>query len=132
MNDITNWYANLKKPSWAPAESVFGQVWSVLYIIIIAVNIYVVYLLLNNKVSWYIALPFWINLFFNLLFTPIQFGLRSNALACIDIFIVLFTIIWAMIVIWQYAPFATLLFIPYLVWVCIATVLQVSITYLNR
>lgn len=129
--DTKSWYLALNKPSWAPHESVFGIVWSVLYPIIIAVNIYVVVLLTQSKITWLVALPFWLNLFFNVLFTPIQFGLRNNWLATVDIFLVLITIVWAMVAIWPYAKIATIAFVPYLVWVSIATVLQTYIAFKN-
>ncbi len=125
------WYRALKKPSWAPHESVFGQVWSVIYPIIFAVNIYVIVLLAQDKISTKTALPFWLNLGFNLIFTPIQFGLRNNFLAVVDILLVLATIIWSMIAIWPYQKFIAIAFIPYLVWVCIATTLQISILLKN-
>ena len=128
---MNEWYQNLKKPSWAPQESVFGTVWSVLYPIIIAVNIYVIYLYSQGKIGLLVALPFWLNLFFNLIFTPIQFGLRNNFLAFIDIALVLITIIWAMIAIWSHSKFVTIAFAPYLIWVSIATALQLSITLKN-
>jgi tryptophan-rich sensory protein len=128
MND---WYQSLNKPSWAPQESIFGTVWGILYPIILAVNVYIIYLLTQGKIGFIVALPFWLNLFFNLLFTPIQFGLKNNVLAFVDILLVLITIIWAIVAIWPYAKFVGLAFVPYLIWVAIATVLQLSITLKN-
>lgn len=129
--DTASWYRSLNKPSWAPDESLFGKVWSILYPIIFAVNIYILILLSQNKITWLVALPFWLNLFFNLIFTPIQFGLKNNWLAAIDIYFVLFTIIWAMIVIWPHAKIITAAFAPYLIWVIIATALQTYIALKN-
>jgi len=129
--DTKEWYSALKKPSWAPHESVFGQVWSVIYPIIFAVNIYVVILLIQDKITYKTALPFWLNLFFNLMFTPIQFGLRNNLLAVIDILLILVTIIWSMIAIWPVQKFITIAFVPYLIWVAIASALQISIWLKN-
>lgn len=126
-----NWYEKLNKPSWAPEVSLFGTVWSILYPIIFIVNGYVLVLLNSGKITVKTALPFWINLFFNFLFTPLQFGLRNNALALIDIFLVLATIIWAMIAIWPHSKLITVAFVPYLIWVSIATSLQFYITLHN-
>ncbi len=127
-----NWYRSIKKPSWAPADKVFGQVWAVLYVIIFFVNIYLIAILFQGYISWVVILPFWINLFANFIFTPIQFGLKNNLLALLDIIIILTTIIWSMISIWPINNILALAYAPYLIWVCIATVLQISITWLNR
>ena len=89
----TDWYHALKKPLWAPADSVFGIVWGILYPIILAVNVYVIILVIQHKVDWRIGLIFWLNLAFNLAFKPIQFGLKNNYLALIDIILILVTII---------------------------------------
>jgi tryptophan-rich sensory protein len=132
MSNIKSWYKKLKKPSWAPKESVFGIVWGILYIIILIVNVYLIYKLAVGKITWIVALPFWLNLLFNFMFTPIQFGLRSNRLALVDILLILATLLWAMIAIFPDAWFITAAYIPYLIWVSIATALQISITYLNR
>ena len=129
--DTRERYHALKKPSWAPHESVFGQVWSVIYPIIFAVNFYIIVLLVQDKISYRTAIPFWLNLFFNIIFTPIQFGLRNNLLAVIDILLVFITIIWSMIAIWPVNKLITLAFLPYLVWVGIASVLQISIWLKN-
>lgn len=126
------WYETLTKPSWAPDQSVFGQVWSVLYVIIFAVNIYVLVRVFQGDLDWKIGLPFWINLALNFAFTPVQFGLRNNFLAMIIIYGILMTIAWSMIAIWPHAKFVSISFVPYLLWVAIATALQTSIWSLNR
>ena len=131
MNETQNWYNQLNKPGWAPDSSVFGQVWPFLYVIIIIVNVYVLWLVLKKKADWKFGLPFWLNLGFNLIFTPIQFGLRNNLLAAVDIVIVLGTLIWAMAVMWKKNKLASLAYTPYLVWVSIATTLQFYILALN-
>lgn len=127
----SSWYEKLNKPSWAPDVSLFGTVWSILYPIIFVANGYVIALLSSGKINYKTALPFWLNLFFNFLFTPLQFGLRNNLLALIDIFLVLITIIWAIIAIWPHSKIVSFAFIPYLIWVSIATALQFYITMHN-
>jgi len=129
--DTTNWYRTLNKPSWAPQEWVFGTVWSMLYPIIFAVNIYVLIMFTKGKIGLLVALPFWLNLFFNFIFTPLQFGLRNNWLATIDIYLILATIIWAIVAIWPISKLVAIAFVPYLVWVDIATALQTYIAFQN-
>ncbi len=85
----------------------------------------------QNKISRMVALPFVLNLFFNLIFTYLQFGLKNNFLAALDILLVLGTLVWAMIAIYPHARWVTYIQIPYLLWVSFATVLQLTITYLN-
>ncbi len=86
----------------------------------------------NKQIPFLIILPFVLNLIFNFAFTPIQFGLQNNLLAALDILLVLGTLIWAMVVIYPYAHWLTYIQIPYLLWVFFATVLQFTVTYLNK
>ncbi len=126
------WYQKLIKPSWAPPSWLFGPVWTFLSILI-AVSFGKVFLMAYKKeVAFIVALPFILNLIFNLVFTPIQFGLRNNLLAAVDIVLVLATLVWAMAAIWPHVRWVTYLQIPYLLWVSFATVLQLSVTFLNR
>jgi translocator protein len=129
--ETQQWYATLIKPDWAPAAWVFGPIWTVLYTIIAISFGYVFYKIYQGVIPAWVALPFVLNLFFNLIFSPIQFGLQNNLLALIDISLVLGTLIWLMITIFPHAPWVAYVNIPYLVWVCIATTLQCTITYLN-
>ena len=127
-----NWYSQLIKPFWSPPSWLFGPVWTFLYILI-AISFGKVFLmLLQKRIPFIIALPFILNLIFNFLFTPLQFGLKSNLLAAVDILLVLGTLIWAMIAIYPHIRWVTYIQIPYLLWVSFATVLQLTITYLNR
>lgn len=133
------WYQQLIKPSWAAPSWLFGPVWTALYAIIAVSFGTIFYKAITGKLPWIIALPFLLNLVFNFAFTPIQFGLKNNYLAALDILLVIGTLIWAMVAIW-FTPTAggaalrwiTLVNIPYLLWVSFATVLQITITVMNR
>lgn len=126
------WYAELAKPFFAPPASVFGPVWTVLYLIIAVSFGFVLLQYLKHRLPFRVLLPFILNLLFNLLYTPLQFGLRNNLLASVDILLVLGTLLWALTVIWRRARWVALVNLPYLAWVGFATVLQLSITWLNR
>lgn len=126
-----SWYAGLIKPLWAPPSWIFGPVWSVLYVLIAISFGRVFAMAWQKRIKLSTALPFALNLIFNVAFTPIQFGLRNNIFAAIDISLVLGTLIWAMIAIYPREKWITYAQIPYLLWVSFATVLQFTITYLN-
>ena len=131
MMNTYNWYQTLIRPSWAPPSWLFGPVWTVLYALIAISFGTVFYRAYTGKISWIVALPFILNLIFNALFTPLQFGLNNNLLAAIDILLVLATLIWALVAIWPHYRWIVYINIPYLLWVSFATVLQLTITYLN-
>jgi len=132
MNNAYNWYSTLIRPTWAPPSWLFGPVWSVLYVLI-AISFGKVFIMLaQRQIPFMVALPFILNLVFNFVFTPIQFGLRNNLIAAVDILLVLVTLIWAMFAIFPFARWITYINIPYVVWVSFATILQLTITYLNR
>lgn len=127
-----NWYQQLIKPSWAPPSWLFGPVWTVLYGIITVSFGFVFLEYFKGKIPFIVILPFILNIIFNAIFTPIQFGLKNNLLAAVDIILVLVTLIWLMVAIYPHARWVTYINIPYLLWVSFATILQLSVTYLNK
>jgi len=131
MSQTQSWYAQLIKPSWAPPAFLFGPVWTFLYILIIISFGNVFLMFFKKQIPFIVLLPFILNIIFNLAFSPIQFGLQNNFLAAIDILLILGTLIWAMVVIYPFAHWVTYIQVPYLLWVSFATVLQLTITYLN-
>ena len=126
------WYQTLIKPSWAPPSWLFGPVWTVLYVLIAFSFGTIFYRIYRKKLKPRLALPFILNLIFNFAFTPIQFGLQNNLLAALDILLVLTTLIWAIRIIYKKIRWVALINLPYLAWVSFATILQLTVTYLNR
>ena len=132
MTQAYNWYSTLIKPSFAPPAWVFGPVWTVLYVLIAISFGYVAYMFFTKKIPFIVFLPFILNIVFNLIFTPIQFGLQNNLLASVDIIMVLGTLIWALVAIFPYVLWVAYINIPYVLWGLFATVLQFTVTWLNR
>ncbi len=143
MNNSYNWYSTIIKPTWSPPSWLFGPVWTFLYCLIAVSFGKVFYLAWQGKIGLVVALPFLLNLIFNFAFTPLQFGLKNNLLAAADILLILATLIWAMLAIFFASSklvseggssimWIFYLQIPYLLWVSFATVLQLTVTYLNR
>ena len=126
------WYKTLVKPSWAPPGWLFGPVWTILYTIIAVTFGFVFVRAASGVLPAGTAALFGLNLVFNLAFTPLQFGVKNNFIAAVDISLVLVTLAWSLAAIWPEARWVAYANIPYLLWVSFATVLQFNITYLNR
>lgn len=129
--DWMTWYQSLAKPGWTPAPTTIGLIWQLLYPIIAISFGFVFVQALQGKVPKLVALPFAINLVANLIFTPIEFGMRSLPLAALDILVVWGTIIWIVVAIWPYHRWVSFAQTPYFVWVSLATILQLSIVWNN-
>jgi len=130
--ETSSYYKKLKKPIWTPPGRLFGPVWTGLYIIIFVSFGYVVYLYIKNIIPFIVLLPFILNLIFNFAFTPIQFRLKNNWLASVDIVLTVGTLLWALYAIYHYVSWVSFVNIPYVLWGIFATILQLTITLANR
>lgn len=128
---ISTWYQTLNKPSFSPPNFIFGPVWTALY----ALMGIALYLVISDKgkvKSGQAAKLFLTQLFFNVTWSIMFFGLRNPLLGLINIII-----LWMLIVIVVYKFLkinlrAGILLLPYLAWVSFAAILNYSIWFLNR
>lgn len=130
FTDTGTWYASLYKPSFNPPGWVFGPVWSILYLTI-GMSFYFLY---NDmpRFGWKMWSLVAIHHLLNFIWTPAFFYLKSPLLALLIIIALLGVIVFLMLVQFRYSRKALYLFIPYSIWVCFATVLNISIWYLNK
>ena len=126
------WYDLLLKPSWTPAVSTIGTIWGVLYPLIAVVYGISIYHIVKDKWPVSLLLPILLNVFFNLTFTPVQFGLRNFLLASLVVVGVFLTALWSALALYPYSKILALLLIPYILWTGTASILQLQITWLNR
>ncbi|MCF7835883.1 MAG: tryptophan-rich sensory protein [Candidatus Marinimicrobia bacterium] len=128
ISSVSTWYAVLEKPSFNPPSWVFGPAWVLLYFLM-GISIYLIW---NNpqKTKCVVAL-FWVHLFFNAIWSIIFFGLQNPFWAFVDIIIIWLFIIVLMVKFWKISKWSTYLFIPYLLWVSFASILNFSIWFLN-
>lgn len=125
------WHDSLAKPSWTPAPSSISPIWMLLYPVILVSFGFVFVQAFRGKVRWLVALPFAINLVASLIFTLIQYGMRNLPLAAVDILVVWGTIIWMAVAVWPHARWVAVAQGPYFIWVSLATMLQLSMTWMN-
>lgn len=128
---IPNWYVYLNKPFFSPPNWVFAPVWTVLYALM-GVSFFLIWKNGWKKHKARIARThFCIQLALNFIWTPVFFGLKLPLLA-----LVIITALWVWILVtmrafYPISKIASLLFIPYLLWVTFATLLNASIVILN-
>ncbi len=120
------WYAGLIKPSFNPPNWIFAPVWTVLYILITIAGWRVWdHELTTPQQFW------WTQLVLNFIWSPTFFGLQQMGLALVVIVLLLLAIIGFIKVTWNSEQVSAFLFLPYLLWVAFATLLNASLWMLN-
>lgn len=123
------WYESLARPPWTPPNWAFPLVWSVLF-------------LLNAISGWLVwqaagaaaALPlsvYAVSLAINAAWSALFFGLKRMDWGLADVVALWLSIVAVMVLFAPVSPLATLLQVPYLVWVTIAAALNLRMLQLN-
>jgi len=124
------WFALLEKPALYPPPLVFPVVWSILYILM-GVALALVIAARGARGRWVAAAVFALQLAINLTWSPVFFvGHRITlALAIIVVLIVVLAVTIALF--WRVRRMAGVLLLPYLAWVCFASLLNLQFLQLN-
>jgi benzodiazapine receptor len=133
QTNVTTWFPTLKKPSFNPPDWIFAPVWSMLYIMMGIAAGLVWDRIDHEKEAVSKALLFFaIQLALNMLWSFLFFGLHNPLLALVEIVLLLLMIYETFMKFRKIDKIAGLLFIPYLLWVAFAVVLNASIWWLNK
>lgn len=128
---VRAWYPMLHQPPLSPPNWLFAPVWTVLY----ALMAVAAWLAWRTRVSTCRSggLRLWaVQLFINLAWTAVFFGLHSPAFALIDILLLAAAIVQTMRPFHTIQPLAAWLLAPYLAWTLFAAYLNAGIVVLNR
>jgi len=128
---IPTWYASLEKPSFNPPNWVFSPVWISLFVLM-GISLFLVW----QKTFHYpgvrgAMLWFAIQLFLNMLWSVLFFGLKSPFFAFVGIIFLWVAIFLTLIKSFRVSRLAGVLFVPYICWVSFAAVLNFAIWNLN-
>ncbi|MGC8605351.1 MAG: TspO/MBR family protein [Desulfomonilaceae bacterium] len=127
---LGQWYDSLIKPTWTPSGTAIGLIWIILYTSM-AIAAWVVWL---NGGSYKQKSPltlYGLQLFLNLAWPFIFFGLRSPEIAFVEIIVLWITVCATLVSFCKVSMFAGALMVPYLMWVSFAAVLNFMIWRLN-
>ncbi len=120
------WYAALAKPSWTPPGWLFGPVWTVLYVVM-AVAAWRVWRAPDSPARSLALGLMLAQLLLNAAWSGLFFGLRSPALAFLDICALWALLVWLMFAFRRVDAAAGWMIVPYLAWVSFALVLNGAI-----
>ena len=132
ISAITTWYQTLNKPLFSPPNFVFGPVWTILYALM-GISIFLV---LEKKIKVKernnLIYLFSLQLLLNFLWSVIFFYFHFPFVAFLEILFLWGSILLLIIKFWRYSKPASVLLIPYLLWVSFASLLNFSIFLLNK
>ncbi len=133
QSSVDTWFTTLEKPVFNPPSYLFMPVWTMLYIFMgVAAGLVWDRFRIDEKSVKTALIYFGIQLLLNALWSILFFGLKNPFLAFIEIILLLLMIYETYFKFKKIDKIAGYLFIPYLLWVSFAMVLNGSIWYLNR
>ena len=128
---VMTWYATLQKPGFAPPNWIFAPVWTILYLLM-GISLYLVWREgWDKKEVKKGMIVFFIQLALNAAWSIIFFGLQLPFYAFVEIIFLWFSIYLTMLLFSNVSRKAAYLFVPYLLWVSFALVLNYFIFIIN-
>lgn len=122
-----DWYEELRKPNWTPANWVFPVVWTTLYVMIGFAG-----WLVWREAGFGFAMMLWgLQLILNAAWSAFFFGLRRMDWALADAGALWLAVAAFIVAAFPISMWAALLFLPYLVWVTIAFALNRTVWRMN-
>ena len=132
MTTVWPWYCNLRKPAWYPPDWVFGPAWTVILGLAAWSGVLAWVHSSEAGVRLLIAVLFGVNIMLHLLWSPLFFNLRRPDWALIEVPFLWLSILALMIGLAPLSTLASLLLLPYLLWVAFAAILNLRIVRMNR
>lgn len=127
FTDTGGWYESVK-PSITPPNFVFPIVWNILFFLI-AISLYLAYTNAKKNQKKEIAFVFGINLFLNVLWSILFFGLQKPQFAFVELILLEVSIVLMIIKTNKIYKTSSYLLIPYLLWVAFAGILNWLIAF---
>jgi translocator protein len=132
VTELGPWYYGLHKPSWQPPDWLFGPVWTLIFALAALSG----FLALSHsprhtRTSARILSLFAVNGVLNILWSALFFKLHRPDWALVEVGLLWLSIAALIVVTAPESRLASVLLVPYLVWVTFAAVLNYKIVELN-
>lgn len=128
----SQWYLNLKKPSNMPKNETFGKVWTFLYLLIFMVSYSAEKKAIEKKMDLSnLRKSFLIQISLNFIWISAFFGLQKIQLGFGIILLLIVSILWQMYEFSKIDEIYVIFYLPYLIWVFLASQLNFEFSKLN-
>lgn len=131
LTDLGPWYAALRQPAWKPPDAAFGVIWTTIFTLCA----------ISGWRAWQradtvalrrrVVVLFGVNAILNIVWSALYFKLQRPDWALFEVVFLWLSIAALLIGLWRVSRGASLLLIPYWVWVSIAAVLNLETVHLN-
>ena len=127
---LESWYPGLQKPAWTPPDVAFPVAWSLIFLAIGIAAWLVWKQAARGEARWPLSL-FFLQLVLNVLWSFAFFGLRSPFLGLVDIVLLIAAVVATTLSFYKISEIAGWLFLPYILWLGYAAMLNFAIWRLN-
>jgi benzodiazapine receptor len=128
MSKIDNWYLSLNKSALTPPGYIFSIVWPILYILM-SVSVWIIWE--KDKILSLPIILYIIQLFLNFIWSPMFFNYHQIKIALLLLLLVWLLVFIIIIMFYSIDKNASLLLIPYLIWLSFALYLNYYIIINN-
>lgn len=129
--DIKGIYNSLNTPPLSPPDFLFGIVWPILYILM-GISAFLVFTADASRMDKTRALiVFGIQLFLNIIWSPIFFGVLNLWLAVVVVLALDIVMLFTIYLFFQIRKVSGILLVPYVLWIFFATYLTIGCAILN-
>lgn len=131
MHYDKDWFDSLNKPKFQPPAKIFAPVWTILYILMglsFILVIFAPFRWTNVFAYLFFVLQLYVNLQWPITFF-VEHNLRKSFLVAV---LLAFLVLLTMLVFFHVSKLAGILFLPYFLWCCFATILSFEILELNE
>ena len=131
MTPIDGWYANLRKPSWQPPNWAFGPAWTIILGLAAWSAVIAWHAAPDDAARRTVIILFAVNAVCHFLWSPLFFRLRRPDWALVEVVFLWASLVALIVGLWPISHQASLLIVPYFLWVSFASFLNYTIVRLN-
>ncbi len=129
--EIGPWYRALRKPDWQPPDWAFGPAWTLILGMAAGAGVLAWTAAPDTAGHIRIIVVFAVNALFHFLWSPLFFRLKRPDWALIEVAFLWSSCLALIVVLAEFSTAASLLTVPYLLWVSFASWLNLTIVRLN-